>query len=214
VSDRISVRTRFERFPATLKGAFILRGEDRDPHQVILQAARTESLDGRVQRALPVGEATLDIVPRRDLFVPFEVSVSDLDPGWYELVCDLRVDGVSATYRGDRRFAVAWPRASVRRGRVEVGERFPLGPSEVRIGDVECTGDSIRVELSVTPPSPVTARLSADGARHEILSMDLDQASGVGRIVAYPLLKVHRELRIELRGHGRGAEGGLVVPLP
>ena len=29
-----SIRAHFERFPATVKGAFVLRGADRDPHQV------------------------------------------------------------------------------------------------------------------------------------------------------------------------------------
>ena len=41
VSDPISVRARFERFPATVKGAFILRGEDANPHQVVVGGARS-----------------------------------------------------------------------------------------------------------------------------------------------------------------------------
>ncbi len=214
MSDQISVRTRFERFPATVKGAFIIRGGDRDPHQVVLGEARVGSMDGRTVRPIPMAVATLDVVPRQDVFVPFEMNVSELDPGWYELVCDLQVDGVAGTYRGDRRFAVAWPRASVRRGQVKVGGAIRVGRATVRIEQVECAGDSIRVPLSVTPPGPVTVKLAADGSRLEVLSVDLDETSGRGRIVAYPLLKEHRELRIDLRGPGRGAEGVLAVALP
>ena len=44
VSDPISVRARFERFPATVKGAFIFRGEDANPHQVAVEGARVAGL--------------------------------------------------------------------------------------------------------------------------------------------------------------------------
>ena len=32
--ERVSIRAHYERFPATVKGAFVLRGSDRDPHLV------------------------------------------------------------------------------------------------------------------------------------------------------------------------------------
>ena len=45
-SEPISVRARFERFPATVKGAFIIRGEDPDPHQVVFREARVVAIGG------------------------------------------------------------------------------------------------------------------------------------------------------------------------
>jgi hypothetical protein len=121
VSDPISVRARFERFPATVKGAFIFRGEDANPHQVVVGSARVAALGPGGSGPVPMAPVTLDVVPHRDVFVPFELPLSDLEPGWYTLVCDVDVDGSPATYDGGRRFSVPWPRATVRRGAVKVG---------------------------------------------------------------------------------------------
>ena len=89
----ISVRARFERFPATVKGAFILRGEDADPHQVVVSEARVSSVGSGGSSPLPMSPVTLDVVPHRDVFVPFEFPVTELDPGWYTLVCESRSMG-------------------------------------------------------------------------------------------------------------------------
>ncbi|MFB3739028.1 MAG: hypothetical protein ACE14W_08690 [Candidatus Velamenicoccus archaeovorus] len=214
MTHHVSVRARFERFPATLKGAFIIRGEDRDPHQVVLLEGRAVSVDGRAVRRIPMQSTTLDIVPKQDVFVPFELSVSDLEPGWYDLVCDLQVDGIFASQAGGRRFTVAWPRASVRRGQVKVGKELRLGDVRVRVEQVDCGADSIRLQLSIEPPEELTVRLSADGDPLDVLETDLDLASGRARVVAYPVLKVHRTLRVEVRGRGRDAHGTVDVPFP
>jgi hypothetical protein len=208
------MRARFERFPATVKGAFIIRGEDRDPHQVVLREARVVKVGGG-SRPLSMASATLDVAPKRDLFVPFELQVSDLEPGWYGFECDLEVDGNFATYPGGKRFWVAWPRATLRRGLIRVGRDVRLGPGvHVRIEQVECAGDSVKIGLVVSPPGPVSAKLSADDAPVEVLDVEIDQSSGRGRIVAYPLLRTHEVLRIELRGGSHDAEGSLDVRLP
>jgi hypothetical protein len=213
--ESISVRARFERFPATVKGAFIIRGEDRDPHQVILRGARVVSVDGRSVRPLPMASSTLDVAPKLDVFVPFEFAVSDLEPGWYDLVCELEVDGTAGTFPGGRRFAVAWPRATVRRGAIAVGKELKLGGgTKVRVEQVECGGDSIKVLLTVAPPGTLTPRLFADGARLEVLAVEADEGSGRVRVTAYPVLRTHRSLRIELKGRGRGTEASLDVGLP
>jgi len=214
VSERISVRARFERFPATVKGAFILRGEDADPHQVVIREARVAGVGVRAGRPVPVPATTLDVAPHRDVFVPFEIAVSDLDPGWYTLECDLEVDGLPGTFDGGRRFSVPWPRATVRRGQVMVERRVVLGPGRgVHVEHVDCGGDSIRVHVRVDPPGPISARLAADGEPLEVLEVEVDDA-GRGRITAYPLQRAHRVLRVELRGKGRGDEGALEVRLP
>ncbi len=211
----ISVRARFERFPATVKGAFILRGEDADPHQVILREARATGVGVGGSLPVPIPSTTLDVAPHRDVFVPFELAVSGLEPGWYTLECDLDVDGSPGTYDGGRRFSVPWPRATVRRGQVKVGRRVRLGKGvSVTVDHVECAADSTRVHLRVDPPEPISARLSADDGRVEVLGVELDEGTGRAKVSAYPLLRAHRGLRIELRGAARGAEAAIDVRLP
>lgn len=214
----VSVRTHFDRFPATLKGAFVIRGTDRDPHQVVFREARAVAIGGGEGRQLGIARTTLDVAPRRDVFIPFELSVTDLEPGWYELECDLDVDGVSGTFPGGRRFSVPWPRATVRRGQVRVDRavRLPDGGT-VTVEEVECGGDVSRVHLAGLPPTPVSVRLFADGARLEVLEADLDPEGGRGKLTAYPLLRSHEVLRIELssgRGRGRGGEASIEIVLP
>ena len=92
LSERVSVRARFERFPMTVKGAFILRGEDSDPHQVELRGGAVVGIGTSTRVAMPLAPASLDVVPHRDVFVPFEVPLSELDPGWYTLEAELEVE--------------------------------------------------------------------------------------------------------------------------
>jgi hypothetical protein len=211
----ISVRARFERFPATVKGAFILRGEDANPHQVAFRSARIVTIGGREQRPFAMPENILDVAPRQDVFVPFELAVSDLEPGWYGLECELDVDGIVGPFDGGRRFAVPWPRATVRRGQVKVDKKVKLGDGSVIVVDqVECGGDSIKVLFAVEPAGPVTVQLSADGARLEVLDVDIDEVTGRGKVTAYPLLRTVTVLGTEWKARGRGAEGALDVRLP
>lgn len=211
----LSVRARFERFPATVKGAFILRGEDRDPHQVVVLQARAVAVSGGEWREVPVAATTLDVAPHRDVFVPFELVVADLESGWYGFELDLELDGNPETFPGGRRFAVPWPRATVRRGQIRVDRTVALGErAKVRVDHVDCGGDSTKLALEVEPPVPVQVRLLADGARLQILEDEMDEASGRIKVTAYPLLRAHAILRIELKGRGRGAETSLDVRLP
>lgn len=214
MSEPLSVRARFERFPATVKGAFILRGEDRDPHQVRVLQARAVAVAGRPWLEVPIATTTLDAAPHRDVFVPFELVVADLDPGWYGFELDLEVDGNARTYPGGRRFPIAWPRATVRRGQIRVDRAVALGDrATATVEHVDCGGDSMKLAVVVEPPIPVHVRLVVDGSRLEILEIDADEATGRTRVTAYPLLRAHRVLRIELSGRGKGVEGALEVPL-
>lgn len=199
----VSVRARFERFPATVKGAFLIRGEDADPHLVVLHEARVASIGAGSGRPVDLGEVVLDVAPHRDVFVPFEFAVSDLPPGWYGLECDLEVDGVSGTYPGGKRFVVPWPRAAVRRGTVRVDRSAPVGHGKVRIEQVECVGDSIKLHLVAEPPVLPPVRLSADGDTVALLDEEFDEETGRGRVTAYPLLRSQEVLRIEV---GRGSD--------
>ena len=112
--ERVSIRAHFERFPATVKGAFVLRGADRDPHQVRIVGARVREVAGG--KGIPIGlePATLDVAPNLDLFVPFEFPITELGAGWYGLECDVAVDGSPSSVQPGKRFAIPWPRATVR----------------------------------------------------------------------------------------------------
>jgi hypothetical protein len=210
----ISVRARFERFPATVKGAFILRGEDADPHQVVVREADVVGIGLGSRHPMPVPAATLDVAPHRDVFVPFEMAVSELDPGWYTMTCDLEVDGSPATYDGGRRFCIPWPRATVRRGPVEVGRRVGVGSTTVLVERLECGGDSVKLHLRVDPPGPIAVRLLADGEALVVLDTDLDESTGVGTVTTYPVMRSHATVRLRLQGRRRGETGEIEVALP
>ena len=51
MDGEISIRAHYERFPATIKGAFVLRGEGRDPQQVRIEDARVDRGVGRRDRS-------------------------------------------------------------------------------------------------------------------------------------------------------------------
>ena len=215
MSEPVSVRARFERFPATVKGAFIIRGEDPDPHQVVFREARVVAIGGTEAHPIGMAAATLDVAPRRDVFVPFEMVVTDMDPGWYELECELDVDGRPRTFLGGRRFSVAWPRATVRRGQVQVDRAIELpGGGIVKVEQIDCGGDSIKVHVQVTPPEPLMVRLSADGGRLPVLESDFEGSTERGKVVAYPLLRAHSSLRIDVKAPSRAGQGTLDVRLP
>jgi len=110
-SSLVAIRAHFEKFPATVKGAFVLRSADRDPHQVVLRSARVTELAGAGSQPIDLQETTLDVAPKLDFFVPFEFPVTELGAGWYCLETECDVDGVATVVRPERRFAMAWPRA-------------------------------------------------------------------------------------------------------
>jgi hypothetical protein len=138
VSDPISVAS-VRAVPGDRQGAFIFRGEDANPHQVAVAGARVAGLGAGGSSPVPLSPVTLDVVPHRDVFVPFELPLSELEPGWYTLVCDVVVDGNPASYDGGRRFSVPWPRATVRRGQVKVGRQVRLADATVHVEQVDCS---------------------------------------------------------------------------
>jgi hypothetical protein len=200
----VAIRAHFEKFPATVKGAFVLRSADRDPHQVVIRGARVTELSGAGAQPIELQAATLDVAPKLDFFVPFEFPVTELSAGWYCLETDVDVDGVSQIVRPDRRFSIAWPRATMRRGTVPVGEKVEIeGGPTVLVDRVECSGDSMTVHFSAEPAESVGWRFQADGIPIALLDTELDELTGKGRVTAYPLLKTQRALTIEL-AHKRG----------
>jgi hypothetical protein len=210
----VSVRARFERFPATVKGAFILRGEDADPHQVVVREATVVGIGLGSRYPMPVPPVTLDVAPHRDVFVPFEMAVGELDPGWYTMTCDLDVDGYRASFDGGRRFCMPWPRSTVRRGPVKVGRRVAVGRSTVLVEQLDCAGDSVTVHLRVDPPASISAKLFADADPLVVLDTDVDESTGAGTVTTYPVLRAQSTIRLRLQGRRRGEVGELEVELP
>jgi hypothetical protein len=201
-----------------VKGAFVIRGADPNPHQVVVRGAHVRSVGDEERRDLALANATLDVAPRRDVFVPFELSVTELPPGWYELACELDVDGVSRTMSGERRFFVSWPRASVRRGEVRIDRRLELSDgSAVSLERAELASDSVRVSFATKPSAPVRLRISADGDQLHVLEMEYDEDNGKGRVTALPVLRSHSTLRVDIgaaRERSRSKDATVEIPLP
>jgi hypothetical protein len=216
--DLISLRVHFERFPATVKGAFVLRGADPNPHQVVLEKARVRSVGDDVRRDLPLASATLDVAPRRDVYVPFELSVTELPPGWYALECDLVVDGMPATMAGERRFFVPWPRGSVRKGEVRIDANVALSDGvKVSIERAECALDSVKVIYATEPHADVRMHLVADGDPLHELEREYDDGSGRGKLTATPILRSQTTLHIDVgaqKERARGKDTTVEVALP
>jgi hypothetical protein len=208
VQDLVSFRAHYERFPASVKGAFVLRAADGDPHQVRIVVARVREIVASGSIPIDLDDVTLDVAPNLDLFVPFEFGLTDLTAGWYGLECEVAIDGSPATVRPGDRFAIPWPRATVRRGTVPVKKTATVdGGPNVRIEQVECTGDS--ATLHYTSPTQVDVRLSADGHRIPVVEASFDEERAVGSVMSYPLLKTHALLTIDVRG---GSSVELVLP--
>ena len=203
MGDLVAIRAKFERFPAAVKGALLLRGADGMPHQVRLEAAHAAELSGGTPQPVGVASVVLEVSPTQETFVPFEVSTMDMASGWYRLECDLVVDGDPEVVRPGDRFAIPWPRAAVRRGRVTIGDKV----SSVALETLECLGDTVR--LAFAADAEPTIALSVDGRRHTVLDMAFDEETGRGVLTGYPVLRSQRTLTIQIKG-----EAPVEVALP
>jgi hypothetical protein len=203
MDDRVAIRAKFERFPAAVKGAFLLRGADGLPHQVRLADARAAELAGGEPRPVGVESVVLEVSPTQETFVPFEISTIDMPSGWYRLECDVVVDGEPTTASPGDRFSMSWPRAAVRRGTVTIGAKVDA----VSIESLECLGDSIRIVFAADAPPRLS--LAVDGGPHAVLDIEYEQESGRGRVIAYPVMRADQRLAINL-----GAGPPVEVALP
>lgn len=205
--SQVSLRTPFERFPATVKGAFVFRGEDRDPHQVKLMDVRLVRVPGgEPVRRLPVDPLTTTVPPRADVFVPFETSVADLAPGWYGFEVDAEVDGAPRTLAGDRRFSSAWPRGTMRSGVVRVDRDALAGSHTVTVERLQCTPDGVVVRFAVRPPAQTTLSVRAGDGEVDVLQVQVDQGTGDASAQAYPLPR--RARTVTLLFDVGGPDGG------
>jgi hypothetical protein len=213
--ERVSIRAHYERFPTTVKGAFVLRGSDRDPHLVAIREARlVEGSGGGVQR-IGLASVVIDVAPRRDFFVPFEFAIVELEAGWYRLECEVDIDGSPAVVHPGKAFSVSWPRATTRRGTVVIDRAVaPDRGPKVQLEQVELMADAVRLQYSAE--EPVDLRLFADDDRLPYVAQEFDDRSGKGRLFTYPALRSHARLRIEVRaaGHPRSSAAEVGVDLP
>jgi hypothetical protein len=171
----VEVSIRYERFPATVKGAFVLRGADGNPHTVQFEEAVISRIPEGNATPVPMGEVLVDVAPARDLFVPFEAPLSDLEPGWYAVGCRIEVDGTGRwTFHG-RPFSMAWPRGEVRRGMLRLHRRVRMGGRAVHLDRVELMADAAVVVWRVegqAEEAPLQLELAADGGTMEPLPPD------------------------------------------
>jgi hypothetical protein len=203
MEDLVTIRARYERFPAAVKGAFLLKGADGLPHQVRLEGARAVELAGGAAQPVGVETAVLEVSPTQETFVPFEIATMEMPAGWYQLECDVIVDGEPERARPGDRFVMPWPRAAVRRGTVTIGKKV----SAVALETVECLGDTTRVSFAADASPTLT--ISVDGHRHPILDLTYEEETGRGQAIAYPVLRAQERLTVELKG-----ESPIEITLP
>jgi hypothetical protein len=231
----IEVQTRYERFPASLKGAFVMRGADGNPHAVQIESARVARIPSGPAASFAVEARIVDVAPGRDLFVPFEAPVSDTPPGWYVVESTVRVDGGGRFVFVSRPFAIPWPRNDVLRGTIPVERVVRAGRKDVRIDRVEMGGDAASVFWWVEGRSEADARtdavspsgadgeatLIADGDPLDVLPPSSGGRPGRGdprswrgrRTVSYPVPRSTRSLAVMVRLAAGGRSEPLELPL-
>lgn len=212
----VSVDAVFERFPASVRGAVVVRGVDQDPHQVRLKEARVveASVPARPVLALGLGDVTVDVAPRGRVMIPFEVPFAELAPGWYAVRAEVEIDG-RERLRGpedpQRRFCVQWPSGAVRRGSIEAGLRIKVPGSEGAVIDrLVCGAESAAVHWRHGPGEPDAPefpelRVSAASRRLPVLADEFEFGSGRRVTTVYPVLREDRRLTFTLdRRHRPG----------
>jgi hypothetical protein len=201
-AGKVWIRAHYERFPATVKGAFVLRGADRDPHQVVIRHAKIVEASGAGERPIDLPPAVIDVAPKLDFFVPFEFPITELGAGWYGLECAVEIDGSPSVERPGKRFSVAWPRATTRRGSVPVERAMapPSGP-KVQLEQLDLYADSARLQFWAE--EPVDVRLFADAEGLTALEEEFDAETGKGRLTVYPVLRSQGSVRVEVRTRGK-----------
>jgi hypothetical protein len=204
-SKPIEVSTRFERFPASLKGAFVLRGADGNPHAVRFDWANIARVPSGPDKPVPIEDRQIEVGPSRDLFVPFEVSVTELEPSWYVIRSSLQVDAGRSFGYSSRLFSIPWPRSDVRRGTFRLGAAARAGGRMFHVDLVELGPDAASViwreDRKGPPAEDPESSVIADGAALEIIpeSPGLPQARlgpGERRTVCYPVPRSTRSLQV------------------
>jgi hypothetical protein len=205
----VAVDVVFERFPASIRGAVVVRGRDPEPHQIRLEELAVVEAhgSGRPAHEVPTGGVTVDVVPRGEILVPFDVPFSDLQPGWYAVSARVIVDGQQKVSGPDEptRFLVPWPSEDVRKGVVDAGLTIRVPGSDGAVVErVECKADRAVVRWHHGPgPDPdmpefAELRVLAGSRRLPALDSTYDADTGARTTVVHPVLKRYRQLTFEL----------------
>jgi hypothetical protein len=197
----------FERFPASVRGAVVVRALDREPHQIRLLAVRVvqvHDVSKDVHRA-PIEQTTIDVAPHKEVLLPFDVPFTELGPGWFCVLADVEVDGgreLTGPEGGGKRFAVPWPAEEVRR--VDLKPNLKVGDAVIE--RIQSKAD--RTEIRWRPPRAAAVELKVVAGRQRlpVLETSDDPKTGLRTTVTRPLPRATRQLGLELiRGRDRNA---------
>ncbi|HZA61064.1 MAG TPA: hypothetical protein VE754_05195 [Actinomycetota bacterium] len=198
--DPVTVDVVFDRFPASVRGAVVVRGADANPHQTVLTSLNVVEVraPGRALAPVAVDQATVDLAPRREVFLPFELPFAELGPGWYGIVAQVLVDGLDTVKSAvpGKLFSVAWPSGTVRRGTVDVGKPIEV-PGTASIDRVECKADRAVVRWQHQPAeAEPELKVLADGK--PLPTIEGTNRDGSRTTVVYPVLKAHHRLLLRI----------------
>lgn len=203
--QQVTVDVVFERFPASVRGAVVIRGADPEPHQVrLVEASVVEAhAPGRSVSPVSLDAVTVDMAPHGEVLVPFDVSFTALEPGWYSVVAEVAVDG-TARARGPeagKRFVVPWPEGEVRRGEVKAGLAIKVPGAAATIDRIECRTDRAVVRWRHAPGEPAEfgdLRVLTGTRRLPVLESSHDPGTGSRTTVVHPVLRRYRRLVFEV----------------
>jgi hypothetical protein len=231
----IQVRTRFERFPAAVKGAFVVKGADGNPHSVRLDWARVARFPSGPAVSFAAEDRILDANPIRDLFVPFEAPVLDLEPGWYVIETSVQVDGARSWVFASRAFSIPWPRSEVRRGTIALGKGVTAGDRRFGLDRVELSANwsaviwkPVRPARGEAPEPGLMSRARPEDDASAVLVADDEELETVPedavgipqlrsaveqRTISYPVRRSSKSLRTMIRLPSGQESDPVPVPL-
>lgn len=212
-----------------------MRGSDGNPHAVRVEWARVARFPSGPATHFPAEGRILDANPIRDLFVPFEAPVLELQPGWYVIESSVQVDAARSWVFGSRPFSIPWPRNEIRRGTITLGKSVAAGDQRFGLERVELNANwsaaiwrpvagGGRPEEAGPGADDVEDRadpagiLVADGAELEVVPED---AVGIPqlrsaverRTVSYPVRRSSGSLEVLMRLPSGEASDRIPVPL-
>jgi len=200
----VSVDTVFDRFPASVRGAVVVRSLDREPHQIRLIAVRVVEAHDRSREVqeVSVEQVTVDVAPHREVLVPFDVPFSGLGPGWYCVVGEVEIDGsrrLRGPDDGGRRFVVPWPAAEVRRADLRPNLEIKLpGVGTATIERVECKLDHTAIRWRLTGAEKAELRVSVGKRRLPTVESTYDDRAGAHITVTHPIPKRATEIAFDV----------------
>ena len=212
-ADRpVSVETVFDRFPASVRGAVVVRALDREPHQIRLVGAEVVAAHDLDRAVHPVAaeRATIDVAPHREVLIPFDVPFAGLDPGWYCVAAEVEVDGgarLRGPEGGGKRFVVPWPSGEVRRG--DLRPAVELGGAVIERIELKADRTAVRWRPPEDAPD-ASLRLRLGSRRLPVV--EVTEERGVRTTVAHPIPKRATQLDLEVAMGRRRAATALDLP--